>query len=302
MSPPANSFDMLRTKLKFFTATSKSLCVSMYPKPTYEPYNHGITPGLAAFRTLAEPEPNHFLPEPMVQFKIGDDGSAKYWRVRYDGEDDSALSRLSFVALYFHSLPRLIVDGVPSMSKCYSKTISVTDRDMSHDSLSPSSLTNRSLMHGNIYDQTQECSVPSDTFLRSLTATQLHLSGVPKECRVGILPHVYLHGVPSERLRHQSISWLPMFHGRMRGKELEFLILLPLVVVNLDKMAGMELALTRYNNIFLSTWGLTIGETIFAAPMVYIRVRDHKELEIETVPQSAFAEMYGVESGIFLMT
>jgi hypothetical protein len=39
----------------------------------------------------------------------------------------------------------------------------------------------------------------------------------------------------------------------------------------------------RYMNIFLSTWGLTVGGMIFAAPMVYLRVKDHTNVEDETL-------------------
>ncbi|KAG2741457.1 hypothetical protein P692DRAFT_20750721 [Suillus brevipes Sb2] len=38
-----------------------------------------------------------------------------------------------------------------------------------------------------------------------------------------------------------------------------------------------------YMNIFLSTWCLTVAGMIFAAPMVYLRVTDHTELEDETL-------------------
>jgi len=38
-----------------------------------------------------------------------------------------------------------------------------------------------------------------------------------------------------------------------------------------------------YMNIFLSTWGLTVAGMIFAAPMVYLRVKDHTDLEDETL-------------------
>jgi hypothetical protein len=36
-------------------------------------------------------------------------------------------------------------------------------------------------------------------------------------------------------------------------------------------------------NIFLSTWCLTVAGMIFAAPMVYLRVTDHTEIEDETL-------------------
>lgn len=38
-----------------------------------------------------------------------------------------------------------------------------------------------------------------------------------------------------------------------------------------------------YMNIFLSTWCLMVGSMIFAAPMVYLRVTDHTEVEDETL-------------------
>ncbi|KAG2081098.1 MFS general substrate transporter [Suillus discolor] len=38
-----------------------------------------------------------------------------------------------------------------------------------------------------------------------------------------------------------------------------------------------------YMNIFLSTWCLMVGSMIFAAPMVYLRVTDHTDVEDETV-------------------
>jgi hypothetical protein len=38
-----------------------------------------------------------------------------------------------------------------------------------------------------------------------------------------------------------------------------------------------------YMNIFLSTWSLLAGGLIFALPMIYLRVRDHTELEEETL-------------------
>lgn len=37
-----------------------------------------------------------------------------------------------------------------------------------------------------------------------------------------------------------------------------------------------------YMNIFLSTWGLMVASMIFAAPMVYLRVTDHTDVEDET--------------------
>jgi hypothetical protein len=36
-------------------------------------------------------------------------------------------------------------------------------------------------------------------------------------------------------------------------------------------------------NIFLSTWILLAGGLVFALPMIYLRVRDHTELEEETL-------------------
>lgn len=38
----------------------------------------------------------------------------------------------------------------------------------------------------------------------------------------------------------------------------------------------------RYMNIFLSTWGLMVSSMIFTAPMVYLRVTDHTDVEDET--------------------
>lgn len=36
-------------------------------------------------------------------------------------------------------------------------------------------------------------------------------------------------------------------------------------------------------NIFLSTWSLLGAGLLFAFPMIYLRVRDHTELEEETL-------------------
>lgn len=38
-----------------------------------------------------------------------------------------------------------------------------------------------------------------------------------------------------------------------------------------------------YMNIFISTWGLSAAGMLFAFPMVYFRVKDHTELEDETL-------------------
>ncbi|KAJ8581528.1 MFS general substrate transporter [Rhizopogon salebrosus TDB-379] len=46
-----------------------------------------------------------------------------------------------------------------------------------------------------------------------------------------------------------------------------------------------------YMNIFLSTWGLTVGGMIFAAPMVYLRVKDHTNVEDETLMHIEGVEM-----------
>lgn len=45
-----------------------------------------------------------------------------------------------------------------------------------------------------------------------------------------------------------------------------------------------------YMNIFLSTWCLTVAGMIFAAPMVYLRVTDHTEIEDEALMQMAGVE------------
>ncbi|KAI6124378.1 hypothetical protein EV401DRAFT_1942779 [Pisolithus croceorrhizus] len=45
-----------------------------------------------------------------------------------------------------------------------------------------------------------------------------------------------------------------------------------------------------YMNIFLSTWALTAGGMLFAFPMVYFRVKDHTELEDETLMRAPGTE------------
>ncbi|KAG1732060.1 MFS general substrate transporter [Suillus lakei] len=45
-----------------------------------------------------------------------------------------------------------------------------------------------------------------------------------------------------------------------------------------------------YMNIFLSTWCLTVAGMIFAAPMVYLRVTNHTDIEDETLMQMAGVE------------
>ncbi|KAJ7095079.1 MFS general substrate transporter [Mycena belliarum] len=44
-----------------------------------------------------------------------------------------------------------------------------------------------------------------------------------------------------------------------------------------------DAVLTPYMNMFASTWGLSVAGLVFALPMIYLRVREHTDMEDETV-------------------
>ena len=45
----------------------------------------------------------------------------------------------------------------------------------------------------------------------------------------------------------------------------------------------MAFELNRFLNIFLSTWTLLVAGLVFARPMIHLRVKNHTELEDETL-------------------
>jgi hypothetical protein len=45
----------------------------------------------------------------------------------------------------------------------------------------------------------------------------------------------------------------------------------------------VALELNRFMNIFLSTWTLLVAGLIFALPMIHLRVKNHTDLEDETL-------------------
>ncbi|KAG1855577.1 MFS general substrate transporter [Suillus subluteus] len=77
--------------------------------------------------------------------------------------------------------------------------------------------------------------------------------------------------------------WLMIFYGFLDSMWQTYAYWLMGAMSNDPAKLAVFAGFCAYMNIFLSTWCLTVAGMIFAAPMVYIRVTDHTDIEDEVL-------------------